>query len=519
MTPVNYLDGLPALSGDDHLNAQRGSWQTLASPHLRAGQDVFIADPYWWDGTYPNSIRLAWGEQSAGALWSVYFWTTSDATDGVFFRVEHRAAGWDFEVDRTLFANLTQTDGRIRFSAGIIADNAESVLVERFFDSRENDALKPPGSGQCMFSVLRRQDGQHIAAIAGPRSHVAYSFPCSQFSEQPRLLTKSWSFLAGGGPTAGNVWPARANVNLGAFTVFPDSGQFSYALADPAGGSSISKPAGPERQLLFATRHIARTEETATPCQRDLLEKISVGSFLETGNKFFPSGISATPSMLEVTLLPTSSLANPEATYVGHVAAVNAMPERTCTLTIDNSLPLGINHKFSTPRQTVEKSFGVASNNLEYSLSTVASAFVDATPLLSVVNVSDASALNADCRTSEFLRMASAPSIQRLVASGKSLSLFHHGWILVKGDSLGERENVELDVVAEYVEHYVESIPLAALRDLHLTGEATFTTSVVVRRMTNPLAPLPGTPGYPPGYSFARVLGTQIADITLKFIS
>lgn len=339
MTAGDYLDGLPSVETFEQ--ERRGRWVAFPEGHSQYGSAFYLADPYWWDGVYPNAIRMTWGIQFNNPMvWEVTFWASDEAASGAFFRIETRS-DWTVSVPSTVPPTANPSlvaDGHTRMQAGVIQNNVETVEVERYFDTVNGSAGN--ASGSALFAVFKTTSG-YVASISGPRVWCAFSFACdSVFNALPRLLTKNWASSGGASrPLDDNLLPTSVRRDLGPFTLVPESG-LTYDLSDSA---FFEKPHGSERSEV-RVRHVAiGATDSSRLSQKLETEVVSVGAYGTAGNRFIPyARAGSDPRTITITAARTGDL-----TYAPNVAGslygavVASIPQRTLTTTLSGLQGLG----------------------------------------------------------------------------------------------------------------------------------------------------------------------------------
>ena len=363
MTAINYLDGLPSISvSAASENPRAGVWRAVPSGHARNGGSFYFADPYWWDGTYPNGVRIDWLLQNAApASWSVCLWKDEAASEGVFFKIETRN-DWLVSVSTDYTGvGTTINDGRTRLRIGTISGTTETVVVERYFDTLPNSSGGVSEdsnftSGSALFSVTRTTSG-YTASVYGPRRHVALSFPCaSVFTADPKLLTVSWLWSsppANVPPAPFYVRPTRLGPDLGQFTLAP-TGPLAYDLRF----SDRGKPHGPEANASFLNHIEIDRDAPATAQQRYQSELAEVGAYASAGNRALPYlPVGSVATTLALTVEPTSALRNrPPNSNQRNSARLDSLPARTLRVPFDGNAIKSFGTRFFFPAQAADVS-------------------------------------------------------------------------------------------------------------------------------------------------------------------
>jgi len=303
MTITNSLDGLVVnpipyeVGSGDYSRAS--TWLPFAPTHPLAGSAFYVADPYFWDGVYPNAVFFKWGSQGSGTQsWDMAFWENDNCSDGVFFRVSTNPshAKTVFTKHR-LVQNFTSlvadyvadvvTDGITKIQAGNIVGGVEQVVAERYLDTNfgliaRNLETSSTTAGFAYFAVTK-QAGGIVATIYGPRFYCAFSFACPQFAAPPRLLSRSWVQASGYEPSDTFASASSARTSLGQFTLTPPADSVVYLPCRAGLGMSLTKPHGPERSVVDVPYFSATG--SVQPSQREIAEASCVGVYENAGAK------------------------------------------------------------------------------------------------------------------------------------------------------------------------------------------------------------------------------------------
>jgi hypothetical protein len=358
MTDINYLDGLP--STNVNTTDRAGGWKEFESSHARNGWSFYFADPYWWDGVYPNAVRCAWSDQvQENSSWSICFWTNDSTTHGVFFKVETRP-DWRVSVnnDYAGVSGSTVLDGATRFLMGTITPSGETSIVERYFDTLPvvNNGLAEVDNGTggaVLFSVSKTNSG-YACSAAGPRLHSAFSFPCDDiFSAPPRLLTASWLWSARPSIAPYQAVPAKVGPDIGDFQIAGSGESLAYDLRF----YNQDKPHGPEREASFLQHIEIDADATATAIQRRQVEVVEAGAYASAGDKiipYLPTAFDKTELVLTITpTLPMRVVAN--AQLLLPAQRIESLPPRTLRVAINQGSPRALSGmRFFFPTQPAD---------------------------------------------------------------------------------------------------------------------------------------------------------------------
>lgn len=333
----------------------------MPSGHIRNGSSFYIADPYWWDGTYPNAARFTWGQQYGGA-WQVCFWTSDAATSGVFFRIETRSEqGWRVPVNNDFSsAGGTFLDGATRVRIGKIIQNQETVVIDRYFDTQPQGGPGEEGNetyGAAIFSVVKTADG-YAASAHGPRTYTAFSFPCSDvFDELPLLLTKSWLDSSPRQGEPNYVLPAKVRIDLGAFTFAPTGQSLVYDTRIYHRG----KAHPPEGRPSFVNHIDIGDSSPPAARQRFQSDSAEVGVYAQSGNRpvpYLPAG--SNPQSIVLTITPTSALRNqptgPPNALMWMPSKLASLGQRTLRVPLAGGSIQSLGTRFFFPSQQVPSS-------------------------------------------------------------------------------------------------------------------------------------------------------------------
>lgn len=284
MSPFSSLEGIALESVNSD---SRGQWVPFPSGHSLEGSDWYAADPYWWDGTLPNGVRVLLNNfvtqaSTATALpvadktVELVFWQDIGCTVGAFVEFSMHIANL-----MTVNGGL---DGRARLKAGTIASGAKAIAIERYVDSNPpyDTSLPYDTFLSLFFAVVKTASGYH-AAIQGPRWYSSFSFPCPAFAARPVRLTRKLTPST----AAISAYPCSIRHDLGEFAVPLNDGDFMHELTPYA--SRFAKSTSGHRPDQSAIQVIAPAQtNTQFVDQRRLTEIISCGAYASTGNKFIP---------------------------------------------------------------------------------------------------------------------------------------------------------------------------------------------------------------------------------------
>lgn len=335
MTAGDYLDGLPSVETFEA--TRHGRWVAFPEGHAKYGHAFYLADPYWWDGVYPNAIRMIWGLQGDDSLeWSVTFWTSHEATSGAFFRIKTRP-DWTIAVPSIVpptSSSLLATDGKTRLQAGVISNGTETIAIERYFDTIPASGGNSTTAGSAMFAIFRTTAG-YVASISGPTVWSAFSFSCDAvFSALPKLLTKDWPVQsADNRPVDSGLLPTSVRRDLGSFTLVPESG----SVYDLSASAFVQKPHGPERSEVNVRHLSLNASGPASLSQKEETEIVSVGAYGTAGNRFIPyakAGSDPTTATITVSRTGNPSYYALDSAGVLYAAVFEAIPQRTATVTL-----------------------------------------------------------------------------------------------------------------------------------------------------------------------------------------
>jgi hypothetical protein len=303
MTITNSLDGLVVhpipyeVGSGDYSRAS--TWLPFESTHPLSGSAFYVADPYFWDGVYPNAMFFQWSPQGSGTQsWGVTFWKDDDCSDGVFLRVTTNPSHvTTIFTKHRLVQNFTAlvadyvedffSDGITKIQAGNIVAGVEQIVVERYLDinlglvdrSLETSSTT---SGFAYFAVTKQASGM-VATIYGPRFYCAFSFACPQFAALPTLLSRSWVEPTGYEPSDTFASASSARTSLGQFTLTPPADSVVYLPCRAGLGMPLAKPHGPERSAVDVP-YFAATG-SVQPSQREIAELSCVGVYENAGSR------------------------------------------------------------------------------------------------------------------------------------------------------------------------------------------------------------------------------------------
>lgn len=436
MTITNSLDGLvvnpiphEAGSGD---YSRASTWRPFASTHPLAGSAFYVADPYFWDGVYPNAVFFKWGSQGSETQgWDIKFWENDNCSDGVFFRVstnpshaktvftKHRLVQ-NFSLQIDDYVADVVTDGITKIQAGNIAAGVEQVVVERYLDTSwglvaRNLETSSTTDGFAYFAVTKQASGI-VATIYGPRFYCAFSFACPQFAALPRLLSRSWVQASGYEPSDTFASTSSARTPLGHFTLTPPADSVVYLPCRAGLGMPLAKPHGPERSSVDVPFFSATG--SVQPSQREIAEASCVGVYETAGAKScFLSPVGSDLTQISLTIVPVGALNTSTPSWGSQFDKLTAeyyfdevyKSVRQINTLIDATNPRSLGTRFFSPVQ----SFPCSLTGYETQPDDLVVGEIDLTPALSFSSQAELLPKLPASSTSENLRSEAPASFSR----------------------------------------------------------------------------------------------------------
>jgi len=437
MTITNSLDGLVVnpipyeVGSGDYSRAS--TWLPFASTHPLAGSAFYVADPYFWDGVYPNAVFSKWGSQGSGTQsWGLTFWENDNCSDGVFFRVSTNPSNAKTVFTKhRIVQNFTDfvddyvadvvTDGITKIQAGNIVGGVEQIVAERYLDTNfgliaRNLETSSTTAGFACFAVTK-QAGGIVATIYGPRFYCAFSFACPQFAALPRLLSRSWVQASGYEPSDTFASVSSARTSLGQFTLTPPADSVVYLPCRAGSGMSLTKPHGPERSVVDVPYFSATG--SVQPSQREIAEASCVGVYENAGAKscfLSPAGFDY--ENIALTVIPVESFSGaasvPEVTSFDVATGEYYFDEvyknaRQINTSLDATSPSSLGTRFFSSVQ----SFPCSITGFESQPDDLVVGEIDLTPALAVSPQPETLPKDATKCTSENLRSETPTSFSR----------------------------------------------------------------------------------------------------------